>query len=97
MAESLEAMALREGIPLKMMVDDELRYSDCDAHMADLTGIEGTVAIYKGECNVGHHYDMRREINEIRQQAQISGGKIVIGDDKGFVAPGAETEPEVKF
>lgn len=95
MSESLEAMAAREGIPMKMLVDDGLRYSYCSAHMADLVSIEGTQAVYRGECANRHQYEMRRELDEIRQMAQIVNGELAYGNDKGFVAPGAETEPNL--
>lgn len=95
--ETLEQVATREGISMKMLVDDGLRYSYCDAHMADLVSIEGTQAVYRGECSNRHQYEMRREIDEIRQNAHIQGGQMVYGDDKGFVAPGAESEPTVNF
>lgn len=83
---SLEAQANSLGIPMQIAVDDGLRYSDCDAHMANLVSIEGKLAVYKGECMMGHNYEMRREIEELRRSAQIIGGELVFGSEKGFVA-----------
>lgn len=88
---SLEAEAARLGIPMTIQVDDELRYSDCDAHMATLTGIEGKHAQYQGECNMGHIYDVKRLVSELQSEYKKklmigAEGKLVFGLDEGFKA-----------
>ncbi len=84
---SLAAKALELGIPMQIEIDNELRYSYCDAHMADLASLEGKkYAIYKGECSCRHTYEIRREIQELQQSAQIVNGEIMYGNQKGFVA-----------
>jgi len=83
---SLEAQARNLGIPMQMVVDDGLRYDYCDAHSATLVSIEGTKAVYGGECNNGHIYEMEYEIEELQQKAHIENGEIVYGTEKGFKA-----------
>lgn len=89
---TLEAEARSLGIPMQIHVDDETRYSWCSAHMANLTGIEGKHAIYKGECANGHLYEVRRLISELQQEmknsVQIINGGVVVGKDEGFSSPG---------
>lgn len=83
---SLEAQARELGIPMRLDVNDELRYSYCDAHMATLVSIEGKHAIYKGQCTLQHEYEQRFEITELQAMARIENDEIVIGQSKGFVA-----------
>jgi hypothetical protein len=83
---TLESQANLFGIPMQITIDNDLRYSDCDAHMATLTSIEGKHAIYKGECMMGHNYEMSYEIEELKKMAHIENGEIVFGDKKDFVA-----------
>lgn len=87
---SLEAQARELGIPMKVAITDDIRYSDCDAHMADLVAIEGTEAVYRGECDFRHEYQQRFEIEELQQSLQIIGGQIAIGSGKGYKATGLE-------
>lgn len=90
MSDSLESQAASLGIPLHIVIDDRMRYSSCDAHAANLASIEGTQAIYQGECAMGHHYDMEFEIEELKKMAHIENGELVFGDKKGFVSDGLE-------
>lgn len=83
---SLEAQAAKLGIPMKVKVDDGLRYSYCDAHMATLISIEGTHAVYKGVCANRHKYSLRMKIEELQNMARIEGGEVVYGAGKGFKA-----------
>jgi hypothetical protein len=82
----MEAKAEALGIPMQLMVNDDLRYSYCDAFEATLVSIEGTKAIYQGVCANGHHYEMDFEIEELKKQAYIENGEIVYGSKKDFVA-----------
>jgi hypothetical protein len=86
MNDTLEQQAASAGIPMQIAVDDDLRHADCDAHMATLSSIEGTIAIYRGECNMGHHYELRREIAELKENVSIMNGSLAIGEGKGFKA-----------
>lgn len=81
---NLEEEASKLGIPMKMVVDDGLRYSYCDAHEATLVSIEGKHAVYKGQCANQHKYEQRFLISEIQQGLHILGGELVIGDGKSF-------------
>lgn len=90
MSETLEAKAAMLGIPMQLNVDDKLRYSYCDAHMANLVSIEGKNAVYKGECANGHQYEMEYEIEELKRMAQIVNGEIVFGGQKGYQADSLE-------
>lgn len=91
---SLEAQAAELGIPMQIQIDDETRYSYCDAHMATLASLEGKHAIYKGECANGHTYEVKRLVAELQAEVkrtmQIINGEVVIGDDAGFSSPGLE-------
>lgn len=87
---TLEAQAAALGIPMKMMVNDDLRYSYCDAFEATLASIEGQKAIYQGVCANGHHYEMDFLIDELKEKASIVNGEIVFGHDKGFKAQDLE-------
>lgn len=77
---------------MQIKIDDDIRYNDCVAHMANLASIEGKHAIYKGECAVGHIYEVRRLISELQQEmlqsVQIINGQISVGKDEGFSSPG---------
>jgi hypothetical protein len=87
----LESKAADLGIPMKMMVNDDLRYSYCSAFEATLASIEGQTAIYQGVCANGHHYKMDFEIAELQRKASIMNGEIVFGgDDKGYKAQDLE-------
>ena len=88
--DSLEAQAAALGIPMRITVNDDLRYVDCDAHSAMLVAVHGTEATYQGECNVGHHYEMRFQVDELKKMAHIENGEIVYGSAKSFVADGLE-------
>lgn len=91
MSLGLEAQANSLGIPMHIVVDDSLRYSYCSAHAANLVSIEGTQAIYKGECANGHEYDMEFEIEELRRMMTLNkDGTISIGNDRGFVSEGLQ-------
>lgn len=83
---SLEAQAASLGIPMQMTVDDGLRYSYCDAHVANLASIEGKIAIYRGECGNRHEYEQRFEVEELQRMARIENGEIVVGNGKAFKA-----------
>lgn len=87
---SLAAQAAALGIPMKMIVDDGLRYSYCDAHEATLMSIEGDKALYQGTCNAGHHYEMAYEITELQKGVSIVNGELVYGKSKDFKAPSLE-------
>lgn len=87
---SLEAQAASLGIPMKMIVNDDLRYSYCDAFEATLASIEGQKAFYKGVCVNGHRYEMDFLIDELKEKASIVNGEIVFGEDKGFKAQDLE-------
>lgn len=90
MADTLEAQAKQLGIPMQVVVDDGLRYSYCAAHTATLASIEGTRAVYSGECANRHKYEMTYEIHELQQKAQIVNGEIVVGEGKGYKAQDLE-------
>lgn len=89
---SLEAEAKSLGIPMKIKVDNQLRYSYCDAHMATLVSIEGKHALYKGQCINRHTYEVRRLVSELQQEmlqsVQIINGQVTLGKDEGFSSPG---------
>lgn len=87
---SMEAQAKTLGIPTHIIIDDVTRYSDCDAHAANLVSIEGKIAVYKGECNMGHNYESRMEIHELQKMAHIENGEIVYGSKKDFEMPSLE-------
>lgn len=89
--DSLESQAKFLGIPMKIAIDDNMRYSYCNASMADLHSIEGKkMAVYRGECICGHHYEIRREIQELQQSLQVLNGELTLGNSKGFVADDLE-------
>lgn len=83
---SLEAKANKLGIPMQIPIDNHLRYSYCDAHAATLQSIEGTYAVYSGQCACGHEYRMRYEIEELKKMSRIENGEIVVGQGKGYIA-----------
>lgn len=87
---SLEARAASMGIPMQMEINDGIRYSYCDAHMANLISIEGKMAEYAGECANGHKYDVRLNIEDIKRSARIENGEIMYGPKKDFEAPSLE-------
>lgn len=91
---SLESRARSLGIPMKMVIDDGLRYQECNAHAATLTSIEGKHAIYKGECGVGHTYEQKFLIADLKasagQKYSIVNGKLTIGKDKIYKAKNLE-------
>jgi hypothetical protein len=78
---SIEAKASELGIPMKMVVDDGLRYRDCDAHEATLVSVEGGKAIYRGVCFWGHRYEMEYLVSELQAMAHIENGEIVYGEE----------------
>lgn len=84
--ETLEAQANSLGIPMHIAIDDNLRYTTCDAHMANLVSIEGKHAVYKGECVNQHVYETRFEIQELQRRAQIVNGELSFGSGKSFQA-----------
>jgi hypothetical protein len=83
---ALEAQANELGIPMQMQIDNNIRQAGCDAHMANLASIEGTTALYKGECANRHVYEARFQIEELKKMARIENGEIVIGGQKGYQA-----------
>ena len=87
---SIEAQAAELGIPMEVKIDDLTRYDTCDAHMATLVSIEGTRALYKGQCVNQHVYEQTFEIAELQQMARIEGDEIVYGSGKAFKANGLE-------
>lgn len=84
--ETLEEKANQLGIPMQVQIDDAVRYPECVAHLASLASIEGKFAVYKGECNMRHVYQMRYEIEELQQRAQIVNGELSFGGAKSFQA-----------
>lgn len=87
---SLESEAASLGIPMKIVVDDKLRYSYCDAHEAVLVSLEGKHAIYKGQCANGHRYEVKRLVSELQaefsQKLQFINGRLSLGREEGFKA-----------
>lgn len=83
---SLEVQARDLGIPMEIEIDDGTRYDYCDAHMGTLASIEGTTAVYKGQCSNRHVYQMRVEIEELRRRYSIVDGELVMGEEKGYKA-----------
>ena len=84
--DGMEAQANQLGIPMQISITDDVRHHDCDARVADLVALEDNnkIAVYKGECNVGHNYETRLEVHELQQQARIENGELKFGSDKGF-------------
>lgn len=80
---SLESQASELGIPMEIVIDDSTRYPECDAHAATLASIEGTKAIYRGQCANRHVYRMEYEIHELQQQVEVIDGEYVVGQGKG--------------
>jgi hypothetical protein len=89
-AASLQAQASSLGIPMTIPIDDGLRYEECDAHLATLKSIEGTKAVYQGQCNMGHNYMQDFEIEELQQMVHVENGELVYGVDKGYQAQNLE-------
>lgn len=87
---SLEATAKGLGIPMQIEITDGIRYRSCDAHMASLVSIEGTNAIYRGQCSNRHQYEMRYNIAELKNMTHIENGEIVFGSEKGHKFDGLE-------
>jgi hypothetical protein len=66
---TLESEAAELGIPMQIVIDDETRQEDCDAHAATLVSIDGGKhATYQGQCNMGHHYKVRRLVSELQAE-----------------------------
>jgi hypothetical protein len=86
MSESLEAQARALGIPMQIVIDNDTRYYNCDAHAASLAEItdNGKFAVYQGQCSNGHHYEVRRSIKELQSEMHIENGELVYGQGQSF-------------
>lgn len=91
---NLSAQAKAAGIATKIPITANIRHPDCEASYAELISIEGNDAIYQGICCVGHRYDIRVQINKVKeknkQNIQINSNGLRIGSGEHFEATDLE-------
>lgn len=91
---NLSAQAKAAGIATKIPISSKIRHRSCSASYAQLQSIEEGTAIYRGICDVGHRYDIRVQINKVKeknkQNIQINSNGLRIGSGEHFEATDLE-------